>query len=555
MRKKFAGMIGIVLALVLVFSLGACNAKKEKTIDKGEAVGKAITALLQADGFTVNVEANAYNPATDKQEDSKELLSVKKTTNGYDYRLDTVGADGTRTAEMAKIGNIAYMLTESETTVYETYFAKDALPQGISVADLGTEITAMLSGVAGTVTSKDKTYTIEVEENYKSDVQKLIDFIVGGKDRQVGEYLAETLHPSYTRTALVNDINAIFANNITLGAMVQAIDAFFTHIHSDMTVKSIMDELFAAAEMTATDIYTLIGNASLPKPKATDTAYDYLISIGALMPVDMLLQSATDGKASLADIRGMILLMLDDDDCMFDDLYDTMVAPKLSLLVAESVLSHSKDAEFFAEIIFGDTPLLVTENLEKITVGDMQIHITAVLDSNDCRFKTISVAAKNELGYRDTDTSEKQLLKIDTTAELTFDYAAVANIAQPETGAIAPCFLVDLDTVTDMLPMTGGTQIAVFEGRGYTFTEVTLRGSDGEAIDVSYAAGKVTLSAEAVAAIWEQINQGNVAYLNILFTDADEGDYGLGCSFGYEYSYNFGFDENEYGSVGFDFAA
>ena len=437
--KNRISAFAAVLAVMLLFA--ACS--KPAQIKRNDALANTAEAMMDKEYFTVTVTGTYSGEAVGRALDYVAVVKMQKTEDGYDYRAEiTTTEEGKKTKRATvKVGDDMYVSTAGEDGEFTEWKLVPTEEQGENESMLSSLSGDTLKSVIGDVdsdevlTEKNGKYEIVSVNDYGEMLNALKEFVVGGEGVQVGEYVAKSLNENYTREDLVNDINITFKDKITLLAMIRGINGFLSHIGYNTTVKEIVDNLCKKANITADDIYRIIepkANEKLPSwlsisaPDKSDTPYEYIMSTGVgVVDVNKLFEMA-GVNLTTEQIREALLSLFDNDDVMFDDLYDR-VAEKFDPYLY-GILAYLGADEEVLEMLKENGALLGTENLKNYTVGKTEVSRKTVVSSKDFSVLSFDLDVAADIAYGE---EQKLLVKTEITAHAKFDYKAKVSITAP----------------------------------------------------------------------------------------------------------------------------
>lgn len=528
--KKLVGKISVViLALLMVFSLGACGDKVVKVDTVGEALAGSTAAMLKQSGMTVDIDASFSTPAIGRV-GTDVTAKIAKADKDYDFAVaGTIDIPlGAATVpmplNMVKKGNILY--SDGLTTGIATSYMESLDTTGLD--EFVKEAVGSLDG--GELKKGKKGYTVTFAEDYGAVLESVITTLNAVAPQKLGKFIEIML--GMDDGEIVNVVNRMFADGITVSGMITEADAVLAGLGDpSLTVGTIVDSFMLSAGVTAEDLKEMLG---VEVPAEGKTPYGYLIAVFGDMPVDDLLSvtggfdgdisgrdfaedgeiEAPSGALTVAAIRQMLIEALGDDGMTVGDLWDIFAAKIDGFILP--VLSYVADEQTL-QMLDRNKPVLCAENLAVMTAGENSFSVTMELNG-DLTVKKLSVVVKNDIKY-----NAKALVKIDVNVELGFSYGKV-SVSAPSGELIAPCVLSAGVIDIAELPLNGDYVLEVYTGKGYTVAQPECKYYDNAAYDyvdidgVSYSDGKITFTAAAVESIITQTMAGNDVYM--VFTAA-----------------------------------
>ena len=424
---------------MLIFSACAKPAK----IKLNDALANTAEAMMDKEYFTVNAKGTYTNGVANRNLKYSAVVKMRKTVNGYDYRAEITTTESGEVKKRAavSVGGETYVATADESGKFTDWVKLSTGEHNDTDSVLssltGDTVKSLIGDVESdeVLTEKDGKYEIKYTDDYGEQINALKKFVTDGEGVQAGEYLAKSLNENYTREALVADINEIFGDKVTVRAMINGMDGLLSNIGYDKTVKQIFNGFCRKVNITADDIYRLIGdkaNEKLPDgftisaPSKGETPFDFIMSTGVGVMQANKLFNALELDITTGEIRERLLSVLDNDDATIGELYDTVAAlPDSYIYTALSYIGA--DEEALSELM-NNGAIFGTENLKNYTVGKTAITRKTVISSKDFTVQSFNIGVTADITY---GSSQKLLVKTQFTAKATFDYKSKVTIVAP----------------------------------------------------------------------------------------------------------------------------
>lgn len=447
--KKLRNKILVLLTVIcLAFAATACGDDEKtppKTYTGGEVMQNATENALSAENITITADADVYVAAYDKTIPADVTIKIKNQNGKMDAEL-TYSAQTTVAGQTVTIGNTYYYI---DGILYMPSYDKDGniIPNRLSTIMLNLPFEGLessLSMIGGTdeetVKAENGVYTFDGEVDMRGALSILQSFVVTNKDKPLGDVIASFGMQGYTRAQLGNDLKALF-NSESLAALADALDVLFEHFNLQITVKQLMNESFAEAGMTKNDLYQLFqqllasSGASVPRPTAQQTAYDYLMSLMGAFSPDAILGMVQPG-VTMANIKELVLGYVDNENCLFGLLWD-MLAEKLDSVILPLAMFAGVNVQIMP-------PILSCDNLADYTVNTCKMSASVGIDAKTMRFSSLAFTVDTDIDYKE----EKIKTYIDFEGEISYDQPVSVTI--PADCTVWPCLQFDEISYEDL---------------------------------------------------------------------------------------------------------
>ena len=283
MKKVIGRITVLVLSLMLVFSMAACDDKDGEsesgknsggTIQVTQLVNNTVSAMLDKQGFTAT--ATASLPGWDNETSGMPLngmtatAAYAKSGNAYDSKLQF--------GEMIMIqkGADTFETDDNGKTWYKT---SGVTTESINAAEIKAQVSGLLGGLdLGALTKENNVYKIGGTFDFGAKISDLITFITSNAEEEIADVVAGLIgKQGYTGASLKADLTAIFAET-TMGGVIEKVNVMLVNMGIPVTTEQLIDAVCEEAGMTATAIYEMMGGtqSGLVAPNVGESASAYI---------------------------------------------------------------------------------------------------------------------------------------------------------------------------------------------------------------------------------------------------------------------------------------
>lgn len=459
MKKIFSKVCVIILALTMVFAVGACkdnNAEKIPVSTSGEAIAGLTSAMTKQNGITVSLKGNVSLAGEIKSDTAPVSLKnisfdgkfkMAKTQNDTDMDLNlNVGMSGFNFAfQSIKKGDKTYTkapfgdwVIGSCEPIYIPELPAEAF-EGFDIIDI-FEFTETSGG-----------YALTLACDYTDTLRKIQSFIGENKDKTVHRFLFPDSTPE-SDAALAALLEEMFADDVTLGEWIDAINAALnngfpqeyavTPNEYAVTLETIVNMLCAEQGITSEDAYEILsmfGLATVP-PQKGEAVYSYVLKCfgGENAKVNDILEFLYEFVSGGSDVPGLPETPNEEKVILIQQIRETLIAylttddnmPTLGDIYNNAVAKLDAPLKQILAVVGNVTGIeemsniLSAENIANMTFGENKFGIRIELNGN-LTLKNMTLIVKNDINL-----GQEKFAGIDINIGLSFSYGSV-NVSAP----------------------------------------------------------------------------------------------------------------------------